>query len=146
VRIDRKTADKRPPETVNLEFAKSQVVACIGEDLPVRLLQGCNIKVPMVNNRALMLVNHQGETSLPGVFLVGDARGPKFLRCTDFNDSNSYEQITLKRNIKAAMVEAVEVVNLIASRKGAVAAEIIAWLYGIDLGGPTKLGCWGTSA
>jgi thioredoxin reductase len=125
VRIDRKTADKRPPETVNLEFAKSQVVACIGEDLPVRLLQGCNIKVPMVNNRALMLVNHDGETSLPGVFLVGDARGPKFLRCTDFNDSSSYETITLKRNIKAAMVEAVEVVNLIAGRKGAVAAEVV---------------------
>lgn len=125
VRIDRKTADKRPTETVNLEFLKSQVVACIGEDLPVRLLQGCNIKVPMVNNRPLMLVNQQGETSLPGVFLVGDARGPKFLRCTDFNDSNTYEQITLKRNIKAAMVEAVEVVNLIASKKGAVAAEVV---------------------
>lgn len=125
VRIDRKTADKRPPETVSLEFKKSQVVACIGEDLPVRLLQGCNIKVPMVNNRPLMLVNHQGETSLSGVFLVGDARGPKFLRCTDFNDSNTYETITLKRNIKAAMVEAIEVVNLIASRKGAVAAEVV---------------------
>jgi len=125
VRIDRKTADKRPTETVNLEFLKSQVVACIGEDLPVRLLQGCSIKVPMVNNRALMLVNHQGETSLGGIFLVGDARGPKFLRCTDFNDSNTYEQITLKRNIKAAMVEAVDVVNLIAGRKGAVAAEVV---------------------
>ena len=124
VRIDRKAADKRPTETVNLEFLKSQVVACIGEDLPIRLLQGCNVKVPMVNNRALMLVNHDGEVSLPGVFLVGDARGPKFLRCTDFNDSNTYETITLKRNIKAAMVEAVEAVNLIASRKGAVAAEV----------------------
>ncbi|MBY0274767.1 FHA domain-containing protein, partial [Candidatus Binatia bacterium] len=124
VRIDRKAADKRPTETVNLEFKKSQVVACIGEDLPVRLLQGCNIKVPSVNNRPLMLVDHQGQTSLPGVFLVGDARGPKFLRCTDFNDSSTYETITLKRNIKAAMVEAVEVVNLIASRKGAVAAEV----------------------
>lgn len=124
VRIDRKTADKRPTETVNLEFPKSQVVACIGEDLPIRLLQSCGIKVPMVNNRPLMLVDHHGQTSLPGVFLVGDARGPKFLRCTDFNDSSTYEQVTLKRNIKAAMVEAVEVVNLIASRKGAVAAEV----------------------
>jgi thioredoxin reductase len=109
VRIDRKTADKRPTETVNLEFLKSQVVACIGEDLPIRLLQGCNVKVPSVNNRPLMLVNHDGEVSLPGVFLVGDARGPKFLRCTDFNDSNTYETITLKRNIKAAMVHADQV-------------------------------------
>ncbi|MEW6268455.1 MAG: FAD-dependent oxidoreductase, partial [Thermodesulfobacteriota bacterium] len=124
VRIDRKSADKRPTETVHLEFPKSMVVACIGEDLPIRLLQGCGVKVPMVNNRPLMLVNHEGETSLPGVYLVGDARGPKFLRCTDFNDSNTYEQVTLKRNIKAAMVEAVEVVNLIASRKGLAAAEV----------------------
>ena len=78
---------------MHLEFAKHQVVACIGEDLPVRLLQGFGIKVPSVNNRPLMLVNHEGETSLPGVFLVGDARGPKYLRCTDFDDSSTYEQV-----------------------------------------------------
>src|SRR5262245_8022034 len=93
VRIDRKAAVGRPCETVHLEFAKDQVVACIGEDLPVKLLQGCGIKIPLMNNRPLMLVNHDGEVSLPGVFLVGDARGPKYLRCSDFNDSTSYEQV-----------------------------------------------------
>jgi thioredoxin reductase/pSer/pThr/pTyr-binding forkhead associated (FHA) protein len=124
VRIDRKEVVGRPAETVALEFPKEQVVACIGEDLPVKLLQGIGIKVPLVNNRALMLVDQRGQTNLPGVFLVGDARGPKYLRCTDFEDSGTYEQITQKRNIKAAMVEAVEVVEFIASAAGAVAARV----------------------
>jgi thioredoxin reductase/pSer/pThr/pTyr-binding forkhead associated (FHA) protein/ferredoxin len=124
VRVDRKEVVGRPAETVALEFPKEQVVACIGEDLPVKLLQGLGIKVPLVNNRPLMLVDPRGQTNLSGVFLVGDARGPKYLRCTDFEDSSTYEQITQKRNIKAAMVEAVEVVEYIASATGAVAARV----------------------
>jgi thioredoxin reductase/pSer/pThr/pTyr-binding forkhead associated (FHA) protein/ferredoxin len=124
VRIDRKTIEGRPPETVHLEFAKSHVVACIGEDLPVKLLQGCGVKVPLLNDRPLMLVNRDGEVSLPGVFLAGDARGPRYLRCTDFNDSTTYEQVVQKRNIKAAMVEAVEAIEVIASRSGKAAAKI----------------------
>ena len=118
VRIDRKVAVGRPCETVHLEFAKGQVVACIGEDLPVKLLQSCGIKVYLLNNRPLMLVNHDGEVSLPGVFLVGDARGPKYLRCTGFTDSTSYEQVVEKRNIKAAMVDAVKAIEVIAARSG----------------------------
>jgi pSer/pThr/pTyr-binding forkhead associated (FHA) protein/ferredoxin len=54
------------------------------------------------------------------VFLVGDARGPKYLRCTDFNDSTSYEQVVEKRNIKAAMVDAVQAIEVIAARGGLV--------------------------
>ena len=73
-----------------------------------------------MNNRPLMLVNHDGEVSLPGVFLVGDARGPKYLRCKDFNDSTSYEQVVEKRNIKAAMVDAVKAIEVIAARAGMV--------------------------
>ena len=118
VRIDRKAAPGRPCETVHLEFTKNQVVACIGEDLPVKLLQGCGIKIPLMNNRPLMLVNHDGEVSLPGVFLVGDARGPKYLRCTNFDDSTTYEQVVEKRNIKAAMVDAVKAVEVVAARSG----------------------------
>ena len=120
VRTDRKAAPGRPAETVHLEFVKDQVVACIGEDLHVRVLQGSGIKIPLMNNRPLMLVNHDGEVSLPGVFLVGDARGPKYLRCKDFNDSTSYEQVVEKRNIKAAMVDAVKAIEVIAARAGMV--------------------------
>ncbi len=124
VRIDRKTVVDRPPETVHLEFTKTQVVACIGEDLPVKFLQNVGIKIPEVNGRPLMLVNDSGEVSLPGVFLVGDARGPRYLRCANFDDSTTYEQVVQKRNIKAAMVEAVEAVEVIAGRAGREAVKI----------------------
>jgi thioredoxin reductase/pSer/pThr/pTyr-binding forkhead associated (FHA) protein/ferredoxin len=125
VLIDRREVAGRPTETVHLEFPKRQVVACIGEDLPVKFLQGLGIKIPLVNDRPLMLVSRDGELSLPNVFLVGDARGPKYLRCKDFNDSSTYEQITQKRNIKAAMVEAVEAIEVLAARAGKTASKIV---------------------
>lgn len=118
VRIDRKVIEGRPAETVHLEFLKSQVVACIGEDVPFKLLQNLGIKVPQVNGRPLIVVNKEGEVSLRGVFLVGDARGPRYLQCTDFNDSSTYEQIVQKRNIKMAMWDAVQAVEVIAQRAG----------------------------
>ena len=118
VRVDRKVIEGRPVETVHLEFPKSQVVACIGEDVPFKLLQSIGVKIPQVNNRPLILVNKEGEVSLRGVFLVGDTRGPRYLRCTDFNDSSTYEQIVQKRNIKLAMWDAVQAVEVIARRCG----------------------------
>lgn len=124
VLVDRKVIEGRPPETVHLEFPKHQVVACIGEDLPVKFLQSCGTMIPTVNRQSLMLVNRDGELSLPGVFLVGDARGPKYLRCADFNDSTTYEQVIQKRNIKAAMVEAVAVIDVIGTRLGKAAALV----------------------
>jgi len=118
VRIDRKVVEGRPAETVHLEFAKSQVIACIGEDVPFKFLQNLGIKIPQVNGRPLILLSKEGETSLPGVFLAGDARGPRFLQCTDFNDSSTYEQVVQKRNIKLAMWDAVQAVEVIAQRAG----------------------------
>lgn len=126
VRIDRKVIDGRPAETVHLEFLKSQVVACIGEDVPFKFLQNVGIKVPQVNGRPLILVSKDGEVSLRGVFLVGDTRGPRYLQCTDFNDSNTYEQIVQKRNIKLAMWDAVQAVEVIARRAGKAADMAVA--------------------
>jgi len=124
VQIDRKVIEGRPPETVHLEFPKSRVVACIGEDLPFKFLQNMGVKIPQVNGRALMLVNKEGELSLPGIFLAGDARGPKFLQCTDFNNSSTYETVSQKRNIKAAMWDAVQAVEVIGKRMGKSGAEM----------------------
>jgi len=118
VRVDRKVIEGRPIETVHLEFPKSQVVACIGEDVPFKLLQNLGIKIPQVNGRPLIVVSKEGEVSQPGVFLVGDVRGPRYLQCTDFNDSSTYEQIVQKRNIKLAMWDAVQAVEVIARRAG----------------------------
>lgn len=116
VHVDRKIIDGRPAESVQLEFPKDQVVACIGEDLPVKLLQRLGVKTPLIKDQPRMVVSVCGETNLPGVFLVGDARGPRYMRCEDFEDSNTYEQISQKRNIKAAMIDAGGVVEEIAAR------------------------------
>ena len=126
VRVDRKIIEGRPVETVHLEFPKSQVVACIGEDVPFKLLQSFGIKIPQVNGRPLNLVNKEGEVSLRGVFLVGETRGPRYLQCTDFNDSSTYEQIVQKRNIKLAMWDAVQAVEVIARRAGKAADMAVA--------------------
>ncbi|MBI3784062.1 MAG: FAD-dependent oxidoreductase [Deltaproteobacteria bacterium] len=124
VRIDRKVVEGRPSETVHLEFPKQSVVACIGEDLPVRFLKQLGVKIPQVDLRPTMLVNQHGEVSLPGVFLVGDSRGPRYLRCTDFDDTSTYEQVTQRRNIKLAMVEAVAAIEAIGARLGKSAATV----------------------
>jgi len=127
LRIDRKLIEGRPIESVHLEFAKDRVIACIGADLPFQLIETLGAKVPRVNDRRYMLVNHDGELSLPGVFLIGDARGDKFLRCSDFNDQDTWEWIAgpaASRNIKTAMWEAVLAVETIAVRAGNQAAKV----------------------
>ncbi len=122
--IDRKVVEGRPIESVHYEFPKECVIACIGTDLPVSLLQRLGIKVPMVNGQPRMLVTAEGETNLPGVFLAGDARGPRFLRCTDHDDQETYEKVSMKRNIKAAMNDAVQVIEVIGKRLGLDVPEL----------------------
>lgn len=127
VRIDRKVIEGRPIESVHLEFAKERVIACIGADLPFQLIESLGAKVPIVNDKRWMLINQEGELSLPNVFLIGDARGGKFLRCRDFNDQDTWEWITgpaVNRNIKNAMWEAVLAVETIAVRAGNAAAKV----------------------
>ena len=127
VRIDRKVIEGRPIESVHLEFSKERVIACIGGDLPFQLVETLGAKVPLVNDKRWMLINQEGELSLPNVFLIGDARGGKFLRCTDFNDQDTWEWITgpaVNRNIKNAMWEAVLAVETVAVRAGNAAAKV----------------------
>ena len=127
LRIDRKVIEGRPIECVHLEFAKERVIACIGADLPFQLIETLGAKVPVVNDKRWMLINQEGELSLPNVFLIGDARGGKFLRCSDFNDQDTWEWITgpaVNRNIKNAMWEAVLAVETIAVRAGNAAAKV----------------------
>ena len=127
VRIDRKIIEGRPIESVHLEFAKERVIACIGADLPFQLIETLGAKVPMVNDKRWMLINQDGELSLPNVFLIGDARGGKFLRCTDFNNQDTWEWITgpaVNRNIKNAMWEGVLAVETVAVRAGNAAAKV----------------------
>jgi thioredoxin reductase/pSer/pThr/pTyr-binding forkhead associated (FHA) protein/ferredoxin len=124
VRVDRKVIEGRPIETVHLEFAKEQVLACLGGDLPFQLVENLGAKVPTVNDKRYMLVNQAGELSLPGVFLIGNARGAKYLRCDAFDDQGTYTWIMSSRNIKVAMWEGVMAVETIAVRAGNQAAKM----------------------
>ncbi len=139
--VDRKQIEGRPAESTHYEFPKECVIACIGTDLPVKLLQKIGIKVPLVNNQPRMLVSEDGETNLPGVFLVGDARGPRFLRCSDHEDTETYEKVNMKRNIKAAMNDAAQVAEVIARRAGVDVPEVSAGpVRGPRLEGGTPVG------
>ena len=123
VRIDRKTVEGRPVESVHLEFPKEQVVACIGSDVPHQTVQRFGVKVPTVDGEPFMLVTEDGETSLAGVFLVGDVKGtPEYCRCTDFNAPATYRKVRDSRNIKTAMRDAVRAVEVIARRLGKLQA------------------------
>ena len=127
VRIDRKTVEGRPAESVHLEFPKEQVVACIGSDVPHQTVQRFGIKVPTVDGEPFMLVSEDGETSLAGVFLVGDVKGtPEYCRCSDFNDPSTYRKIRDSRNIKTAMRDAVRAVEIIARRLGKLEPAAVA--------------------
>ncbi|MGH0038565.1 MAG: FAD-dependent oxidoreductase [Myxococcota bacterium] len=117
LRVDRKSFDgTRPDETLHYEFPKSAVVACIGADPPFSLLRDLGALVPEVKGQARMLVDANGQTSLSGVYLVGDARGLQSLRCEAFEDSTGYQVVTEKRNIKAAMADALLAVEAAARR------------------------------
>ncbi len=124
VRVDRKLIEGRPIEAVHLEFPKPRVVACIGGDLPFQLVESLGAALPLVNDKRYMLINRDGELSLPGVFLIGNARGGRCLRCTDFDDQSTWEWVMSPRNIKVAMWEAALAVETIAVRAGQVAAGI----------------------
>lgn len=117
VRVDRKPSDGvRPGETLHYEFPRASVVACIGADPPLTLLRELGALVPELDGQPRMLVDAHGQTSLPGVYLVGDGRGLHFLRCTDFEDPGTWEAVTAHRNIKTAIAEAVAAVDAIGER------------------------------
>jgi thioredoxin reductase len=105
LRIDRKLIEGRPIESVHLEFAKDRVIACIGADLPFQLIESLGAKVPTRQRQALDADQPRRRALIADVFLVGDARGDKCLRCTDFNDQEPWEWIAgaaARRNIKTA--------------------------------------------
>ncbi|HEY2773689.1 MAG TPA: FHA domain-containing protein [Candidatus Binatia bacterium] len=121
VRIDRKPVDGRPTESLHLEFPKNKVVACIGGDVPHQTLQKFGIKIPTIDGEPYIVVTPDGESSLPGVFLVGDLKGtPEYYQCGDFADTGTYKKRRDKRNIKMAMRDAVRAVEVIASRLGKI--------------------------
>jgi len=117
IRIDRKVIEQRPIETVHLEFPKEKAIACIGGELPIQFIQRLGIQLTE-GKRPMILVDADGQTSLAGVYLVGDVRGPVFVQCTNFADASTYQRVRLERNIKAAMWDAVRAVEAVARARG----------------------------
>ncbi len=125
VRVDWRDVAGRPPESTHLEFCKERVVACIGGDVPHLALQKLGIQVPTIDGEQFLLLTDDGESSLPGVFIVGDVRGtPEYYCCSDFTSPTTYKKRRDKRNIKMAMRDAVRAVEVIAVGAGRLARPV----------------------
>ena len=116
VRTSRMEPPGLPAETTQLEFRKPFCLACIGEDIPERLLT--SIGVPLVTggplNKKRIVVSPILETRQPNVYLAGDVLSPVYFQTPDFDaDPGGFQEIKRQGNIKAAM------------RDGVVAADVV---------------------
>jgi thioredoxin reductase/pSer/pThr/pTyr-binding forkhead associated (FHA) protein/ferredoxin len=116
IRTDRKAIEGRPHETQLLEFVKESCVACIGEDIPEKLLNSMGIFMASggPSGKKRMVVNRWLETQQPNVYLVGDILSQAYLEADDFSaDASSFREIKHRGNIKAALVDGVLVAEVV---------------------------------
>jgi thioredoxin reductase/pSer/pThr/pTyr-binding forkhead associated (FHA) protein len=118
VRVDRKTPEGRPPETVHLEFHKNRVIACIGEDIPEALLLSLGIPMVPVGDGKKMLVSPILETVQPSTYLIGDLLSQSYLETNRFNGSAADEsrQVKHRGNIKTSLRDGVFVAEVVKQR------------------------------
>lgn len=123
IRVDRRHMEGRPNETSQLEFPKSSCIACIGEDLPERLLS--SLGAPMVvggpRQRKRVVVNRFLETRQPNVYLVGDILSQAHFETEDFDaDPATFREVKHRGNIKTALRDGVCVAQVIVQRMAGV--------------------------
>jgi thioredoxin reductase/pSer/pThr/pTyr-binding forkhead associated (FHA) protein/ferredoxin len=119
LRVDRKTPDHRPPETVHLEFRKSHTIACIGEDIPESLLLSMGIAmVPGgAPGKKSMAVTPLLETTQPNIYLIGDLLSPSYLETDTFVASpETCRQVKHRGNIKSSLRDGVFIAEVIKQR------------------------------
>ncbi len=119
VRVDRRAMDGRPNETTQLEFAKDQVIACIGEDLPKALLGSFGIEMVAggPKGRTRMAVNRFLESRRPNLYLVGDLLSQAYFETDDFDaDPAGFREVKHRGNIKSALRDGVLVAQVIHQR------------------------------
>ncbi len=119
VRVDRRNVAGRPSETTHLEFNKEFCIACIGQDLPERILStmGIYMAVGGPGDKKRMVVNRQLETQQKNVYLIGDLLSQAYFETADFNaDPKGFHEIKHRGNIKSALRDGVYVAKVIASR------------------------------
>ncbi len=115
IRVDRKSADGRPSETVHLEFEKTRCVACIGEDIPEALLNTLGISLASLpGGKKRMVVTPLLETQQPNVYLIGDLLSQVYLETDDFSaDPATFREIKHRGNIKSALRDGVFVAEVV---------------------------------
>ena len=119
VRIDRRAMEGRPNEVTLLEFAKKQVIACIGEDLPKALLTSFGIEMVAggPKGRTRMAVNRFLESRQPNLYLVGDLLSQAYFETEDFDaDPAGFREVKHRGNIKSALRDGVLVAQVIQQR------------------------------
>ena len=117
VRVDRKTLEGRPPETMHLEFRKDRCIACIGEDIPEKLLLSLGIAMVATGDGKKMAVTPLLETQQPNIYLIGDLLSQSYLETTDFNaPADAFKQVKHRGNIKSSLRDGVFVAEVIKQR------------------------------
>lgn len=120
VRVDRKTPDGRPPETVHFEFHKTNCIACIGEDIPEALLKSLGIDMVTVGDgedKKKMLVTPLLETQQPSIYLIGDLLSQNYLETDGFNGADGEKrQVKHRGNIKTSLRDGVFIAEVVKQR------------------------------
>jgi thioredoxin reductase/ferredoxin len=119
VRVDRRTMEGRPSETTHLEFPKEACIACIGEDLPKKLLAeiGCPLVKGGPRGRLRAVVSPLLETCRPGIFLAGDLLSQAYLETDDFGaDPATFREVKHRGNVKSALRDGVFVAEVVKQR------------------------------
>ena len=112
-------ADGKPMESRLLEFGKLDCIACIGSEVPEKLLDGFGIRMMTggKTNKKRITVSPLLESQLPHVYLAGDMLSPVYLETDDFrSDPAGFKEAKRRGNIKAALRDGVFVTEVIAQR------------------------------
>ncbi len=129
VRFDRQVMEGRPAETAHLEFPKERCIACIGEDIPEKLLAALGIRMALggPRNKKRMVVNRFLETERANVFLIGDILSQAYFETANFKgDPAGFREVKHRGNIKSALRDGVFVAKVIHQRAvGRPDAEVI---------------------
>jgi thioredoxin reductase/pSer/pThr/pTyr-binding forkhead associated (FHA) protein len=127
VRIDRRTSEGRPPETMHLEFSKTHCIACIGEDIPEGFLRSLGILMVEAAEFKKMLVTPLLETQQENIYLIGDLLAPSYLEVDRFDSSpGTYGQVKHRGNIKTSLRDGVMIAEVIKQRlEGRASVDVV---------------------
>jgi thioredoxin reductase/pSer/pThr/pTyr-binding forkhead associated (FHA) protein/ferredoxin len=119
IRVDRRTGEHRPPETVHLEFSKTSCIACIGEDIPESFLReiGVHMFTGGPHAKKMCAVTPLLETQQRNVYLIGDLLSQAYLETDDFGAPvETFRQVKHRGNIKTSLRDGVFIAEVIKQR------------------------------